>query len=230
MTARKKSSADGKIVNISRHKAQCTICANAKCAEVEAGFVNWESPAELAEEYDIADRTTVYRHAHALGLFDKRKRNVRAALERIIEKSGDGRRLTWANIGGKALVGHCCPQQIQALVPVILRLVIPIRERNEMSNPKPGDFPIGSVLSRAAARMFLKNQRDARKRIEFVTNALFPSPTFSDKQELDETKPHAFDWQDFGEVLWRFVYVTNGMSVDEAYRQIERDATWSVVN
>ena len=31
----------------------------------------------------------MYRHAHAFGLFEKRKRNVRAALERIIEKAGD---------------------------------------------------------------------------------------------------------------------------------------------
>jgi hypothetical protein len=79
-----------------------------------------------------------------------------------------------------------------------------------MSNPKPGDFPIGSALSRAAARMLLKNQRDTRRRIELVTNALFPDP----KQELDETNPHAFGWQDFGEVLLRFVYVPNGMSVE----------------
>lgn len=87
-----------------------------------------------------------------------------------------------------------------------------------MSNPKPGDFPIGSALSRAAARMLLKNQRDTRKRIELVTNVLL-----TDKQELDPTKPHTSDWQDFGEVLLRFVYVPDGMSV-------ERDATRSVVN
>jgi hypothetical protein len=31
----------------------------------------------------------VYRHAHAFGLFEKRKRIVRAALERIIEKAGE---------------------------------------------------------------------------------------------------------------------------------------------
>jgi hypothetical protein len=76
-------------VNVGRHRRSCTICAHAKCADVEAGFVNWESPAKLAEQYGLADRTTVYRHAHALGLFEKRKRNVRAALERIIEKSGE---------------------------------------------------------------------------------------------------------------------------------------------
>ena len=37
----------------------------------------------------MADRASVYRHAHALGLFPKRQRNVRAALERIIEKAGE---------------------------------------------------------------------------------------------------------------------------------------------
>ena len=37
----------------------------------------------------MTDRASVYRHAHALGLFSKRKRNVRAALERIIERAGD---------------------------------------------------------------------------------------------------------------------------------------------
>jgi hypothetical protein len=31
----------------------------------------------------------VYRHAHALGLFPKRQRNVRAALEKIIERAGE---------------------------------------------------------------------------------------------------------------------------------------------
>src|SRR5258708_19754471 len=88
MTARKKSSADGKSVNLARHKAQCTICAHEKSAEIEAGFVNSESPAKLAEEYELADRTTVYRHAHALGLFEKRNRNVRPPLHRTIENSG----------------------------------------------------------------------------------------------------------------------------------------------
>lgn len=35
------------------------------------------------------DRATVYRHAHAFGLFAKRQRNIRAALEKIIEKAGE---------------------------------------------------------------------------------------------------------------------------------------------
>jgi hypothetical protein len=62
---------------------------HAKLAEIEADFITWRSPAAIAEEYGLADRTSVYRHAHALGLFPKRRRNVRAALEKIIEKAGD---------------------------------------------------------------------------------------------------------------------------------------------
>ena len=49
----------------------------------------WRSPASIATEYGLSDRTSVYRHAHALGLFTKRQRNVRAALERIIERAGE---------------------------------------------------------------------------------------------------------------------------------------------
>lgn len=37
----------------------------------------------------MSDRSSVYRHAHALGLTEKRRRNIRAALERIIEKAGE---------------------------------------------------------------------------------------------------------------------------------------------
>jgi len=60
-----------------------------KCAEIETDFIGWRSPAEIAKEYRLSDRSSIYRHAHALGLFPKRQRNVRAALERIIEKAGE---------------------------------------------------------------------------------------------------------------------------------------------
>jgi hypothetical protein len=78
-----------KIVNLGRHRRNCTVCAHEKCVEIEADFVGWKSPALIATEYGLADRMNVYRHAHALGLFPKRQRNVRAALEKIIEKAGE---------------------------------------------------------------------------------------------------------------------------------------------
>jgi len=75
-------------MSLSRHRRNCTVCSHSKCADIEAGFVSWRSPEAIAQEYGLADRASVYRHAHALGLFPKRQRNVRAALERIIEKAG----------------------------------------------------------------------------------------------------------------------------------------------
>lgn len=65
------------------------MCRHEQCAEIESAFVGWRSPAALAEEYGLSDRASVYRHAHAFGLFEKRRRNIRAALERIIEKAGE---------------------------------------------------------------------------------------------------------------------------------------------
>jgi hypothetical protein len=84
-----KGSKADKPISVERHKRTCTVCGHEKCAEIEADFVNWKSPALIAEEYGLADRTTVYRHAHALGLMEKRKRNLHAALEKIIEKAGE---------------------------------------------------------------------------------------------------------------------------------------------
>ena len=76
-------------VSLGRHKRTCSVCRHDKREEIESGFLAWRSPAALTDEYGLVDRSTIYRHAHALGLFDKRRRNVRVALERIIERAGD---------------------------------------------------------------------------------------------------------------------------------------------
>ena len=80
---------------------------------------------------------------------------------------------------------------------------------------------MGSALSRAAARMLLKNQPDLRKRVEIVTNV-----PFSDLNgvEPDSTKPHATPWTGGDTGLVRILYVPKGMSVEEA-RKIVDEAT-----
>lgn len=78
-----------KTVNFGRHQRACSVCCHEQREEIESAFIAWRSPATIAEEYGLADRTSVYRHAHALGLFGKRQRNIRAALERIIERAGE---------------------------------------------------------------------------------------------------------------------------------------------
>jgi hypothetical protein len=74
--------------NIGRHEYGCKVCNHLERAQIEAEFISWKSPQEICDEYGLKDRTTIYRHAWALGLTEKRRRNVRAALERIIEKAG----------------------------------------------------------------------------------------------------------------------------------------------
>jgi len=76
-------------VNPGRHRRYCKICGHPLCKDIERDFVNWKSPIAIAKEYGLADRMNVYRHAHALNLFEKRRKNIRAALDRIIEKAGD---------------------------------------------------------------------------------------------------------------------------------------------
>jgi len=76
-------------VSLGRHRRTCSVCRHAQREEIEAAFIGWRSPAAIAEEFGLADRASVYRHAHALGLKEKRRRNIRAALERIIEKAGE---------------------------------------------------------------------------------------------------------------------------------------------
>jgi hypothetical protein len=76
-------------ISLGRHPRLCSVCQHAQKDEIEAAFVAWRSPALIAEEYGLSDRKTVYRHAHALDLFPRRGRNIRAALESIIEKAGE---------------------------------------------------------------------------------------------------------------------------------------------
>jgi hypothetical protein len=72
--------------NFVSHKSHCTVCAHTQREEIEQRFILWESPAKIAAEYKLKDRSAVYRHAHAVGLFPKRDRNLRAVLGRLIER------------------------------------------------------------------------------------------------------------------------------------------------
>jgi hypothetical protein len=75
--------------SLGRHRRTCSVCRHAQCGEIESAYISWRSPAAIAKDYGLADRASVYRHARALELVEKRRRNIRAALEHIIEKAGD---------------------------------------------------------------------------------------------------------------------------------------------
>jgi len=75
--------------DLERHATRCTICKHPQLDEIEKEFVSWTSVGEIVKEFGIPERSSIYRHARATGLFEKRDRNVKLALGRIIERAGD---------------------------------------------------------------------------------------------------------------------------------------------
>jgi hypothetical protein len=85
----KSQSTATKRISRGRHSRNCTVCAHKDREEIEREFVSWTSALAITKQFRLRDRSAIYRHAHAFGLFAKRQRNVRAALEKIIEQAGD---------------------------------------------------------------------------------------------------------------------------------------------
>jgi len=69
-----------------RHEANCRICSHPQREQIETEWIGWANTSKLAQEHGLS-RDSLYRHCHALGLFEKRRRNLRAALERIVEQA-----------------------------------------------------------------------------------------------------------------------------------------------
>jgi len=81
MSARKKT----RLPDPERHAANCRICAHPSRDEIEREFCEWKPLTSIARERKIS-RPALYRHVHAAGLFDRRDRNIKAALARFIER------------------------------------------------------------------------------------------------------------------------------------------------
>jgi len=69
-----------------RHEAGCRVCAHPERERIEGEWIAWGNTSKLAKQYALS-RDSLYRHCHALGLFEKRGRNLKGALEKIIEQA-----------------------------------------------------------------------------------------------------------------------------------------------
>jgi hypothetical protein len=68
-----------------RHSRKCHICRHPDREQIEEDFLQWRSPWTIIQEYDIPE-SSLFRHAHAFGLFPLRRENMRLALDRVIER------------------------------------------------------------------------------------------------------------------------------------------------
>jgi hypothetical protein len=70
-----------------RHERLCSICHHPDRDAIEEAFLQWQRACDIFREFKLPSRTTVYRHAHAVGLFEQRARALRFVLENIMEES-----------------------------------------------------------------------------------------------------------------------------------------------
>ncbi len=71
----------------SRHQRLCKVCRHPDRDLIEREFLHWRSPTEISNDYGINDHASITRHANATGLYERRIRSVRSALERVIERA-----------------------------------------------------------------------------------------------------------------------------------------------
>jgi hypothetical protein len=69
------------------HERKCTVCEHPDREAIEEEFLRWYSPEHIAEDHDLPRPSAIYRHARALGLFERRRKMVRFALEPLIEQA-----------------------------------------------------------------------------------------------------------------------------------------------
>jgi hypothetical protein len=70
-----------------RHERLCSICRHPERDAIEEAFLQWQRACDIFREFKLPSRTSVYRHAHAVGLFEQRARALRFVLENIMEES-----------------------------------------------------------------------------------------------------------------------------------------------
>lgn len=75
------------VPRMSDHARRCSVCRHPEREAIEEAFLDWGNVTRLTEEFHLAGRTAIYRHARALSLDTRRESNMRSALAHIIEKS-----------------------------------------------------------------------------------------------------------------------------------------------
>jgi hypothetical protein len=58
--------------------------------DIEQAFLHWKPIATIELDYRLTERA-IHRHAHATGLYARRKRNLRFILENVLERHAEAR-------------------------------------------------------------------------------------------------------------------------------------------
>ncbi len=73
--------------SVERHSRKCKICNHPERDLIEAEFLEWSHPEQIARDFKIS-YSAIYRHARVLGLIERRRQNLCPAVEKVIESVG----------------------------------------------------------------------------------------------------------------------------------------------
>jgi hypothetical protein len=68
------------------HSRRCSVCRHPDRIWIELKFIEWDSPTQIAEQFDLYDPDCIYHHAHASNLFELRRRNILCIYEHLLER------------------------------------------------------------------------------------------------------------------------------------------------
>lgn len=85
-------------VGLARHEdGGCRVCRHPQREAIEADFVRWKTLREIQVSFGVP-KDSVARHARARDLEERRSRNVRGALVRVVEKGIETAEVTSASL------------------------------------------------------------------------------------------------------------------------------------
>jgi hypothetical protein len=86
-----------------RHAGKCAVCRHRDRLGIELRFMAWGKPGHIAHENGIRNRASIYRHAHAANLFERRHRQVISTYESTLKSF----ELGLATVDAVRVAEHC---------------------------------------------------------------------------------------------------------------------------
>ena len=155
--------------NLARHAGKCGVCNHPSRAAIEFDFLNWRNPFDLVKNYHLRNLSTIYRHAHATGLFSRRRLNLRFALERIVERVAE------------------VPVTASAVIRSV-RAITRINDAGEWVDP-----PARVIISREDSEPARQSRRKSRRAARRCAPAAAPifEPVLLEEQEAEQPEQPA---------------------------------------
>jgi hypothetical protein len=140
--------------DFSRHARRCCICLHPHRDAIEGDFIRWRSPELIAQDYKIASRNSIYRHAHCVGLYSWRRQELGRVLEGILESA------------------EHIPLELSDVVIRAARIYAHLDERGNLFEPPrtnfiltgaaPALYPLESAMPTNSARSKPRHKKRAR--------------------------------------------------------------------